>query len=181
MKRSRAPALPRAAGCPGEPPRADRCRARSVVRFGGVAARPRPSMHLAWGFFPASTGVVGRGSQHAPSSGQCLQLETVWGWPGLSDCTRALGCMPPDVQYTWWVLGSWPALCQGTCTSNLHSGTGSPALTETGTVHSLLAPRQWTLLSQPAPLLGPVDPVFPIVCLGLIKQCLARWVQRGEV
>lgn len=67
MKRSRAPALPRAAGCPGEPPHTDRCRVKSVVRCGGVAARPQhasglrvlPGKH--WGsgpWFPACTRAV---------------------------------------------------------------------------------------------------------------------------
>lgn len=34
MKRSEAPALPRAAGCPGEPPGTDPCRAQSLARCG---------------------------------------------------------------------------------------------------------------------------------------------------
>lgn len=71
MKRSRAPALPRAAGCPGERPCTHHCRAKSVALCGGVAARPQhapglrvvPGKH--WGsgpWFPAFTRAVATAS-----------------------------------------------------------------------------------------------------------------------
>lgn len=71
MKRIRAPALLQAAGYPGELPRLDSCRTKSVRWCGGAAARPQhapglrvvPSKH--WGSgqrFPACTGAVATAS-----------------------------------------------------------------------------------------------------------------------
>lgn len=71
MKRSKAPALLRAAGCPGEPPGTDPCRAQSLARCGessGAAQhasglRVVPGKH--WGsgpWFPACTPAVATAS-----------------------------------------------------------------------------------------------------------------------
>lgn len=73
MKRSRAPALPRAAGCPGEPPRIDPCRAKSVVRCGGGSGAapactwPEGCSRQALGYWAVVPGMH-------PGSGHCLQL-----------------------------------------------------------------------------------------------------------
>lgn len=109
-------------------------------------------MHLACGLFPASTGVVGRGSRHAPRQWPLPPALASWGWPGSQ---TALGHWALCPRHSVHLVGTGFLACtvQGTCTSNPHWGTGSPALTETGTVLSSLALGQWTLLSQPAPLL----------------------------
>jgi hypothetical protein len=110
--------------------------------WGGEEGRRRgPSMHLAWGLFPASTGVVGRGSRHALGLWPTPPA-LVWGW---LDSQTALEpwALCPDVQCIWWVLGSRIVLCRGKCTFNQHHGTGSLALTENSTFSTCLG----TLLS----------------------------------
>lgn len=94
MKRSRAPALPRAAGCPGERPCIDPCRAKSVALCGGVAARPQhaPGLRVVPG---KHWGIECLGSRHSPELWPLPPARNSLGLVRFPDCTGALGFMPP--------------------------------------------------------------------------------------
>lgn len=146
MKRSRAPALPRAAGCPGEPPGTKARRARNVAWCGGSSGAG-PSMHLVCGLFPASTGVVDRGSRHAPRQWPLPPALASLGLAWFPDCTGAMGFMPPTFSAFggYWVPGLH--CVRGHALSTCTGVQDSPTLTETGTV----------LCACP----GAVDPALP--------------------
>lgn len=94
---------PQAAGCPGGrlvPIPAGRKAWRGAER---VAARPQHAPGPE-GLFPASTGVVGRGSRHTPR--QWPPALASWGWPGSQTLGHWALCPPTFSAFGgYWVPG----------------------------------------------------------------------------